>query len=115
MAAGDRARANFVLHDRMRGIDTRIDPPPAASDWRNRPPTAEEVDAHDGLWVARWPVDHDGDIGLEVLRLWISAEGDVAPFGESRLVPIHASESWRPYDRDGTPVAWPTEEATSRD
>jgi len=58
--------------------------------WRERAPERWERDAHDGLW-GFCPNGPPIEIG-EWEEMCISDEEDGA---------------WRPYDRDGNPVAWP--------
>ena len=88
------------------GLDARIDPPPAPCDWRNRPPTAEEVATHaaahpGGGWLVRF--------GAEVCDWWTHKQ--IVLLAEE----IEGTyDEWRPYDRDGSPAAWPTEEVTDR-
>lgn len=69
----------------------------AAVEWRPRPPTEAEVQAHGGPWLVK-----NREFGhLEIAEPTPSEAGDINP---------KLPESWRPIDAEGMPVAWPVVE-----
>lgn len=75
------------------------------SEWRERAPTAAEVEAHDGLWLC----DFDGTPeGLAFVPLHVDDDGVVmADLGSDILPADGMGRRWRPYNRDVNPVPWP--------